>query len=210
MSFMQFAERHTNEDTVMSWVKLDDHFSDRPKVARAGTLAQLLYINALTYASRYLTDGFIPHAVVARLVVWDFENPPDNYTLAQRLVEVGLWETVEGGYRIHDYLDYNPSRAEVENQRRKNRERIAAFRKTRKGYAEGNDDVREMYARTSGDVTNEYEKCNVTPVPHPHPDDINTIPPLYPPLVDQQINNAQAKRKKHNQPYSPPKITYAA
>lgn len=38
--------------------------------------------------------------------------------LVNRLVEVGLFDVVPGGYCIHDYLDYNPSRAEVFRKRK--------------------------------------------------------------------------------------------
>jgi hypothetical protein len=31
----------------------------------------------------------------------------------RRLVAVGLWHEIPGGYEVHDFLDYNPSRAEV-------------------------------------------------------------------------------------------------
>jgi hypothetical protein len=35
------------------------------------------------------------------------------------MVKAGLWERAEGGYRIHDYLDFNPSRKEILKQRAK-------------------------------------------------------------------------------------------
>ena len=38
------------------------------------------------------------------------------------LVEAGLWEEVPGGYRVHDYLDYQPSKDEVITEREKKRE----------------------------------------------------------------------------------------
>lgn len=90
------------------WVAIDDNMPDHPKFLRAGPHAQLLFINALTYASRQLTDGFIPAEVVPRLVVWP--DATDNASLAVRLVEVGLWEDADGGYQIHDYHDYQFSR----------------------------------------------------------------------------------------------------
>ena len=96
----------------MSWVKLDDQFSDHPKILSAGPLAGWLYVCGLTYAGRYLTDGFIPQAQVRKLA--DVE---DSAALADRLVTCGLWERVDGGYMIHDYLQYNPSGAEVRAQR---------------------------------------------------------------------------------------------
>ena len=51
----------------MSWVKIDDHFSDHPKVVQAGPEAAWLYICGLCYCAKYLTDGFIPKRQVKRL-----------------------------------------------------------------------------------------------------------------------------------------------
>lgn len=79
----------------MAWVKLDDQFADHPKVIQAGPLAGWLYICGLTYCSRLLTDGFIPSGQVRRLA--DLKNAD---ALAQRLVQVGLWEACEGGFRV--------------------------------------------------------------------------------------------------------------
>jgi hypothetical protein len=39
--------------------------------------------------------------------------------LVSELVRVGLWEEVEGGYVIHDYTDWQPSAAEIEELSRK-------------------------------------------------------------------------------------------
>lgn len=92
----------------MAWVKLDDQFADHPKVIEAGPLAAWLYVCGLTYCSRLLTDGFIPAGQIRRLA--DVKNPD---ALAKRLVAVGLWEACDGGYRIHDYFEYQPTRERV-------------------------------------------------------------------------------------------------
>jgi hypothetical protein len=114
----------------MAWVKLDDGFADHPKVAQAGPLAGWLYVKALVYCGRYLTDGFIPRAVALGLVDWDTwgvqtDKPVLNAKLARALVELGLWEEEAGGYRVHDYLDCNPSADEV----RARREQLLAKRR---------------------------------------------------------------------------------
>ncbi len=90
------------------WIKLDDQFSDHPKIIEAGPLAAWLYVCGLTYAARYLTDGYIPAGQVRKLA--DVDNASE---LAAKLVEVGLWESIDGGYLIHDYLEYNPNREDV-------------------------------------------------------------------------------------------------
>jgi hypothetical protein len=111
----------------MAWVKLDDHFAEHPKIATAGPLAGWLHVCALCYCNRHLTDGFIPARVVGTLA--DFAGINDEASgeanpkqLASILLDVGLWEEDEGGYRIHDYLEYNPSREEVIATREKRAE----------------------------------------------------------------------------------------
>lgn len=46
----------------------------------------------------------------------------------QLLVDVGLWETIEGGYAFHDFHAYNPTRAQVDAKRTADRERVASKR----------------------------------------------------------------------------------
>jgi hypothetical protein len=48
------------------------------------------------------------------------------------LVRVGLWDEVEGGYRIHDYSEYQPSKADVLEERRKAADRQSQARSRRK------------------------------------------------------------------------------
>lgn len=92
----------------MPWVKLDDQFTEHPKVVEAGPLAAWLYVCGLTYCARQLTDGFVPTAQLRRLL-----PSASVVKLADRLVEVRLWEPASGGYRVHDYLIYNPSRQQT-------------------------------------------------------------------------------------------------
>lgn len=96
----------------MPWVKMDDEYPDHPKVEAAGPLAAWLNVCGWAYASRYLTDGFIPEGRVHRLA-----DVPDAGALATKLVEVDLWERVPSGYRIHDYLKYNPTAEQVRAER---------------------------------------------------------------------------------------------
>jgi|SRR5262245_12062857 len=99
----------------MAWVRLDDGFYDNPKILTAGLAAIGLYVKALAYAARKLTDGFIPESVVCMLGDGE-EDLWTDYVLG--LVNLGLWHKVERGYQIHDYLSFNPSRAQVEARRK--------------------------------------------------------------------------------------------
>jgi len=89
----------------MPWIRLDDQFPDHPKVIAAGPLAAWLYVCGIGYCNRLLTDGFIPSGQVRKLA--DLDGAGE---LAARLVAAGLWDEAEGGYRIHDYLEYQPSK----------------------------------------------------------------------------------------------------
>lgn len=122
----------------MRWVRLDEQFTDHPKVLQAGPLAGWLYVCGLTYCSRYLTDGFIPAAQVRRLAAVN-----NAAQLAQRLVDVGLWEVKENGYLVHDYLDYQQGSAIVRRERDAAKTRMRRLR---------SDDVRANRERSSSEV----------------------------------------------------------
>lgn len=88
----------------MPWFRLDDSFDTHPKVLMAGNEAVGLYIRCGTYAARNLTDGFVGQEIVLLY---------GSDSLAATLVRVKLWHRARGGWTIHDFLDYNPSREEV-------------------------------------------------------------------------------------------------
>lgn len=86
----------------MTWVQLDDLFPEHPKVVNAGPLARALYVDALCYASRYLTDGRLSDAI-ARRMARDYADYATPDQLIDALVDNGLWDRVEDGFEIHDY-----------------------------------------------------------------------------------------------------------
>jgi hypothetical protein len=112
----------------MPWVRLDDAFHAHPKLAALGTRtlpAVGLYVLGLTWSSAYLTDGVVPKGQLHKL--------GGTPALAAALVDAGLWERTDVGYRIHDYLEYNPSRERVQAGRatdadRKRRGRTSILR----------------------------------------------------------------------------------
>jgi hypothetical protein len=100
----------------MAWAKLDDGFHAHPKVMQAGLAATGLHVLAISYCSRYLTDGHVSAEFVRQVASRNASK------LVSKLVEAGLWEVrdekPDSGWIVHDYLDYNPSRAEVIAARR--------------------------------------------------------------------------------------------
>lgn len=121
------------------WTKLDDGFTEHPKVLRAGPLGLAVHVAGMVYCGRNLTDGYVSENVADRLIGGD-EELEDGFetvsgtvpvgAIVARLVKIGLWHnerTVRNcpsceahwppsepvGFYIHDYLEYNPTREKV-------------------------------------------------------------------------------------------------
>lgn len=128
------------------WAKLDDQYADHPKIVRVGPLGMALHTAATCYCARYLTDGFIPSAMIARLINLDgifianngVTNPVTHEELTIKLTEVGLFDEVPGGYMVHDYLEYNPPAEQVKAERERNKARQAAWKEKRVSNAGSN------------------------------------------------------------------------
>lgn len=73
-----------------------------------------MWVCGIAHAQSQLTDGFISNEALAMIGI---AGDPRARRLADTLVGVGLFEPVEGGYKVHDYLDHNPSRADVLKKR---------------------------------------------------------------------------------------------
>lgn len=111
----------------MPWARLDDKFHSHPTTWMVGLEANGLFARGLSYCADQLTDGFMPEQ-------WVWSNVPstqrskDPRGIITKLEEAGLWERVEDGWHIADYLTYNPSRDEVlaDRERRSEAGRKAA------------------------------------------------------------------------------------
>jgi hypothetical protein len=96
-----------------SFAPLSAHYYDDDAIIAAGEKAEVLFTRGLAFAARKPADGFI-----SDLQLTTFRLPGVKSRVA-RLVDVGLWEEVEGGYRITAWLKHNASRAEIEEKQRK-------------------------------------------------------------------------------------------
>ena len=92
----------------MTWVKLDDGFADHPKIERLSSDAFRAFVRSLCYASRHLTDGRIPDAALRILA---------RRAIIRELEVSGLWERNGDGIVIHDYLEFQPSSAQIRQRR---------------------------------------------------------------------------------------------
>lgn len=108
----------------MGNASFSDGTADNPKLINAGPVAAWLWFCGVLYCRRGLTDGFIPKAVVPALVV----GLKGAYRHAQTLCDVGLWHAELGGYRVNDFLVYNPSKSAMDQYKEKDRLRKQAER----------------------------------------------------------------------------------
>ena len=154
----------------MSWAKFDDQYPDHPKIVEVGPLGMALHMAATCYCARYLTDGFVPTRMMARLVSFDgitidsngVSNQVTTKYVISELVRVGLFEIVEGGYFVHDYGEYNPSSDQVKAQRAENAEKQRKWREEHR-----NDNGQFESNQASNQVSNPLR--NTVPSPSPSP-----------------------------------------
>ena len=138
----------------MTFAQLHDGFYRNQKVQAAGSVAAWMWAASIGYASEGLTDGFIPLAALASLCP-DLDTKP-RLKVAARLVEVGLWEVAEGGWRVHDYLKWNFSKSAVLAKREAT---LARVNKHRNGPRHGEGNAVVMRSNASSNAG-----CNgVTP-----------------------------------------------
>jgi len=137
----------------MAWFRADDRICEHPKFiaarARGGHSALGVWFHAGTWSNAMQTDGFIPNT-------WVMLNRAE--TEAAVLAEVGLWheDASRDGWQMHDYAEYQPTKAELDAKREKDLER------KRRG---GSTSATKRSARNPNGIQTEVS----SPVPVPEP-----------------------------------------
>ena len=152
----------------MTWTKLDDNIFQHPKMVRAGEDAANLYVRALVYCNRYLTDGRIEDGVLCAIT-----TRRDAAKLAERLVAVGAWKVhPDGGWTVHNFHEHNPTAEEVIAKRAEVAEKRAKAGKLggqRSGESRSNEAKRKqreaMESKQNEASDGEATKQNRSPVP---------------------------------------------
>ena len=88
------------------WFKIDDKAHSHPKVIEAGNAAIGLWTRCGSWSGERLTEGYIPRKT-ARMF--------GTLGEIRRLVEVGLFVEVDGGFQMHDFLKYNLTAEQVKD-----------------------------------------------------------------------------------------------
>lgn len=186
----------------MPWVRIDDHFDEHPKMQQVGPIAWGFWLAGLAYCNRNLTDGFIPWTKARTLcsfevvedsgVVWELSrvsgHSGEEITsewIIDLLVEVGLWierKNPNGridGYEVHDYPEYQPLKAQIEEERAK---KVAA------GQAGGQASAQARAQAKS--------KQSSTPYPNPYPV----------PETEEDLKDPLPPKPKHTATDKPPPV----
>lgn len=147
----------------MTWFKLAGEGAFHEKVIEAGNEPYGAWCRAGQWSCQHLTDGRIPRAValtIAPTEIWD------RLVAAKGRSAHGLAESVDGGWQIHDFLEWNPSAAEELAKREADKARKAAGRKSQGRGADG----RVTSSRNPSGHQPESKKSPPVPYPIPYPD----------------------------------------
>lgn len=134
----------------MSWLRIEGRMPQHRKIAPLSDRAFRLHITAQAWCVEEESDGLVPSGIPQTLTASPRGKALKD-TIAE-LVAAQLWDVVDGGYRIHDFLEYNPSHAQQEALRAATKRRVQQHRE-----------------RSSNAVGNAVTPPLVTPTPNPIP-----------------------------------------
>ncbi len=155
----------------MSWARLDDNFADHPKIVGLGDRAFRLHVAAILWSCRFATDG----DVTAGLRTLAAALGASDEHVAE-LVAARVWERHGARVLIHDFLDFNLSRADVEARAGKSHEarvaggRARASTARRVGGRFASRDDQQATSNVAGDELVPAHQPRPRPRPRPDPD----------------------------------------
>lgn len=108
----------------MAWGRLHDKANENPKLLALSDAAHRMWSSALIYCQDKLTDGFVPEWAIHAFGVRAPNKDEIIAELCTSLVQGKgpLWHRVDGGFQLHDYLDWNDSKEEILEQRKRKAE----------------------------------------------------------------------------------------
>jgi len=107
----------------MTWLKTDDKFPEHRKLRRLSDGAYRMHHTAMCSCAKDETDGRVTEADIE-----DMQHGDRLRKYVDSLVSAGLWDAIDGGWLIHDFLHYNPSHAVQDARRARDRTRQTAKR----------------------------------------------------------------------------------
>lgn len=175
-------------------IEMDEH----PKIIGLSDRAFRALIESTFYCRRRLTDGFIDERVVRAR--WGVEAAAE---LERNDPARPSWIRVEGGWQIHDFLEFHPSRAEIEAKQAD----VSAVRSEagrRGGLASGKQRRSNGEATGSNDVANRSAETETETKISPYGEIESAVPPRADverllDLLDEAIESSGGKRPSRTQ-----------
>jgi hypothetical protein len=97
------------------FVALTDEYPDHPKIVGLSDAAFRAHVELICWSNRKRQDGKIPSGMVRRY----------GDDVMGELEEAGLIDATDSGRELHDYLEHNPSKAEIEERMADKKKRAA-------------------------------------------------------------------------------------
>lgn len=161
----------------MPWFRVDDTFSDHPKVDDLSLAAVGLWTLAGSWSARNLTDGHVTPARVRK-----FGGTPDEVT---ELVTAGLWIEDGNGWRFKSWDEYQPTKESVEKERAAARKRMQDLRSKKKNTAPTSESVPANNAEPAANEQRSDGGCSATP----------TLPSPTQPIPSKESTTKGRKRR---------------
>lgn len=159
----------------MPYFPVDDQAAFHPKFVLAGNAAIGLWARAGSWAKNHATGGFIPSTIATSI---------GTRAEIKRLVLVGLWEEVLGGYLFHDWDQYGANKTGAEEEKRREARRMADRERQRRH--------REKQGVTERDSHGVTEGVTLDPVPSPVPV-LASVEEISPVLEVRDENDSQTE-----------------
>lgn len=172
----------------MVWFKVDDRLPLNPKMAGVSIAAVGLWVEAGAWASASQTDGQVLKRLLRVL------HPDASEKLADELVAAGLWEDQGDHWQIHDFLEYNPPREEVEAKKAR-RSRAGKLGGIKSGKSRRSKREANAQAKAQANAEAKHEaKTNPVPVPYISTNvDISPKPPTGVESDEEQIREPSSE-----------------
>lgn len=114
----------------MPFIRLSDDYVDHPKFVVLSDGAFRLWHQGMAYCRRYQTDGLVPTNTLRKFKAYSSKRMRELMTPWMD-GRHPLWEGVDGfGIKVHDYLEWNLSKEEENQQRAEAKQRMALSRDT--------------------------------------------------------------------------------
>lgn len=104
----------------MSWAKFDDRTDENGKIAPLSDRAFRAYFEGIFFCNRNETDGFLDTRT-ARRIAGTAKALKELQELRRAKPEKEpspCWEPVDDGFKVHDYLVYQPTQKQNEAERK--------------------------------------------------------------------------------------------